>query len=130
MQGANVKKEARQNVRKKTSYVLAEDITCLSDYKLIASRALLIDIDVEAFRLRVKREDLQKLELKEGLTLNPILGQFVAVFLPHMGLDLDGLIVRTRRVDKDHFDVVVQFSKDIPLYWRECLLEMLPCSKL
>jgi hypothetical protein len=41
-------------------------------------------------------------------------------------LEIGGRIARTKRVNKDLYEIVVDFSSDAPEYWRECLLEMLP----
>ena len=43
-----------------------------------------------------------------------------------MNLDIDALIIRSKRVDKDTFEIALDYSESAPEYWREILFDMLP----
>ena len=74
----------------------------------------------------IHRDDLQQSKHKSNLTLAELEGANVGMFLPQMNLDLDGVIKRTRHTGQGFFEVYIEFSKDVPEYWRECLMELLP----
>ena len=43
-----------------------------------------------------------------------------------MNLDLDGRVVRASHIGRGAFEIALEFSEDIPEYWRECLVDLLP----
>lgn len=116
----------RVAVRKTLDPIEVEEITSLSNYQRIASRAEIVDASVSGFLLIVERKNLLISELKSSLSLANLVGQHVLCFLPQMSLDLDGRIIRADHRGKGRFEVAIEFSADIPDYWRACLIELLP----
>jgi hypothetical protein len=55
-----------------------------------------------------------------------LVNQRVVLFLPQMNLDLDGTVMRTKHIGKGQFELGIKFSDDVPEYWRECLIDLLP----
>jgi hypothetical protein len=65
-------------------------------------------------------------DLRDNLTMDCQVGHQVEMYLPQMNLDLDGTITRATHVGKGNFEVAVTFSSEVPEYWRDCLVDLLP----
>lgn len=118
--------EKRLAERKQVDSIHVSDITSLTNYMQIAKEGSIIDASSRGFLIIVSRRDLIPSELKEHLTLESIVGQTIALYLPQMNLDLDGTITRANHIGKGLFEIAVEFSEDTPMYWRECLVDLLP----
>ena len=112
--------------RKEIGVIGFSELTSLSSYSVIAQEGAIIDASTTGILLEVKRVDIKQSDLRKNLNLASVVGQEVAIFLPEMSLDLDGFIVRADHVGKGVFHVAMEFSQDIPEYWRECLIELMP----
>lgn len=121
-----VKAERRMAERKHLEKVVVTELTSLSNYQVIASRGIIVDASVNGFLLSIYRKDLVPEDLRNNLTIEHILGQQLAMFLPQMNLDLDGRVIRTQHKGNGYFEVAIEFSNDVPEYWRECLIDLLP----
>ncbi|MEZ4871799.1 MAG: PilZ domain-containing protein [Bdellovibrionales bacterium] len=117
--------ERREYNRKHISGVEFHEMTSLSNYGVIANYGYIVDASVSGFLVRIPREALAE-ELKLNLNVESIVGQNIAMFLPQMNLDLDGQVIRGTHVGKGDFELAVEFSVDVPEYWRECLVDLLP----
>lgn len=117
--------ERRTSTRKGISGVDASDITSLDNYRVIAKYGKIVDASINGFLIQVDRGDLSK-DLKSQLHLENLVGQGIAMVLPQMNLDLDGSIIRSSHIGGGMFELAVQFSSDVPEYWRECLIDLLP----
>lgn len=118
--------ERRSHVRKTVNSVVFHDLTSLKDYSLLAQQGYLVDASLNGFLIEINRADLKSEDLKKNLHLDGLVGQKIALFLPQMNLDLDGTIVRAAHVGRGSFEIAVKFSADVPEYWRECLIDLLP----
>lgn len=118
--------ERRVAERKAVDELVATDITTLSQYNVIAKKGCIVDASTSGFLLSVKREDLIPKELRQNLSLDSIVGQQVVLFLPQMNLDLDGSITRAQHRGKGEYEIAINFSAEVPEYWRECLIDLLP----
>ena len=118
--------EKRYVERKQVDHIEVSELTSLSSYNVIASRGFIKEASIKGFLLIIKRPDILNPELKNQLDLNVIVNQKVVLFLPQMNLDLDGTITRTKHVGKGEFELGIEFSADLPEYWRECLIDLLP----
>lgn len=118
--------ERRIADRKDTQTIVVSDVTSLSSYGVIMHTAQIVDASSSGFRMLVDRKDLGTPDLKQSLNLDMLIGHQVVMFLPDMNLDLDGYIRRTLHIGKGIFEVAVEFSSDVPEYWRECLVDLLP----
>jgi len=121
--------EKRTHSRKEIGVIHFSDLTSLNSYSIISSTGKVIDASITGILLEVQRDHFVEERLKDNLVLTEIVGQDVALFLPDMSLDLDGYIVRADHIGKGVFHIAVEFSQDIPTYWRECLVELLPSSE-
>lgn len=115
----------RQNRRKDVATIIVEDITALNDYNMIIKEGIIVDASIDGFLMQVNRKDLNN-EYQDTLSLDKMLGMQVALFLPQMNLDLDGFVMRTHHKGNGVFDLYIEFSSEVPDYWRECLVELLP----
>ncbi len=118
--------EKRIAERKYTDTVDIIDITSLSSYLIIASNAVMINASTSGFLMHIKRTDFVIDELKNNININTLLNEKIVLFLPQMNLDLEGLITRTKHLGKGVFEVAAQFSANVPDYWKECLIDLLP----
>jgi hypothetical protein len=118
--------ERRFNERKQVDPVRVAELTSLSNYSVIAKEGTIIDASPTGFLLRVNRLDLIPTKYRDSLSIGEMIGDQVVMFLPQMNLDLDGTVTRALHTGRGTFDIAISFSKDIPEYWRDCLVELLP----
>ena len=124
--GEEMGAERRVSSRKIVDTIHVCDLTSTNTYTVIASDGYIVDASALGFLLQLSRKDLLSKDLKENLTLDSLVGQNVVLYLPEMNLGLDGTISRTAHTGKGIFEIAVEFSDDIPDYWRECLVDLLP----
>jgi len=110
--------ERRINNRKEVDSLHVAEITSLNSYSLIAKEGYIVDASTKGFLMVLTRKDLVPNELKQNLNLDELIGKTLCLFLPQMNLDLDGKVVRTNHIGRGVFEVALEFSKDIPEYWR------------
>ena len=121
-----MKAQKRLALRKTTREIHVTQLTSLSTYAVIAHEGQIVDASSSGMCLIVDRKSLVPSDLKSTLTLETIIGQQVVMFLPDMNLDLDGTIRRTLHRGRGKFEVAIEFSPEVPEYWRECLVDLLP----
>ncbi|NQY99386.1 MAG: hypothetical protein HRT45_01800 [Bdellovibrionales bacterium] len=118
--------ERRMAERKEVDAIVVSDITALTSYNVVARTGAIIDASTRGFLLHIQREDLIPPELRSNLSLEDLVGQQLVLFLPQMNLDLDGTVTRAIHKGKGLFQIAVDFSDEVPEYWRECLIDLLP----
>lgn len=118
--------ERRLAERKSVDPIVVSDVTSLSNYTVIAKSACIIDASTRGFMLSVKRNELLPKDLRENLSLESLVGQQMVLYLPQMNLDLDGTVTRAHHKGKGVFEIAMDFSPEVPEYWRECLIDLLP----
>ncbi len=118
--------ERRIAERKIVDPVRVAELTSLSNYNVIAKEGTIIDASPSGFLLKVDRVDLIPEEFRKNLSLHPLIGDQVVMFLPQMNLDLDGTVTRAHHTGRGTFEIAVTFSQDVPEYWRDCLVDLLP----
>ncbi|HMN69567.1 MAG TPA: hypothetical protein PKC28_13585 [Bdellovibrionales bacterium] len=121
-----MKAERRIANRKVVDFIHVAELTSLSSYSVIAREGVIIDASKTGFLLRIERTQIVPKEFRENLSLQSLVGHQVVMFLPQMNLDLDGTITRAAHVGKGSFEIALTFSADLPEYWRDCLVELLP----
>ena len=124
MKAAKLDRRVRE--RKVVDEIVVSELTSLSSYNIIAHTGTIVDASASGFLLLLDRKNVAQKDLRESLTLDSLIGHQVVMFLPQMNLDLDGTIVRTEHKGKGRFEVAVTFSNDVPEYWRDCLVDLLP----
>ncbi len=118
--------EKRVTERKHVEKLNVVDVTTLSDYQVIAHEAFILDASSGGFLLEISRSNFASEELKENISIDKVLGDRIALFMPQMNLDLNGTITRADHVGKGVYHVAVSFSHDVPEYWRQCLVDLMP----
>ena len=121
-----MKAERRIAARKVVDFIHVAELTSLSNSAVIAHEGVIIDASQSGFLLRIERTQLIPKELRENLVLNTLVNQQVVMYLPQMNLDLDGTVTRASHVGKGSFEIAITFSEDVPEYWRDCLVDLLP----
>ncbi len=121
-----MKAERRLRERKATQQITVAELTSLSNYNVIAHAGSIVDVSSAGFLLLIDRKEIVAKELRDSLSLTSLIGHQVVMFLPQMNLDLDGTIIRTEHKGKGFFEVAITFSPDVPEYWRDCLVDLLP----
>ena len=121
-----MKSERRVAGRKAVEGILISDLTAITNYAVIAKAGRIVNASTSGFLLEIERKDLVPKSLRENLNLESLLGQHVALYLPQMNLDLDGSVTRATHMGKGRFVVGVDFSYEVPEYWRACLVDLLP----
>ena len=124
--GEEMGAERRISDRKLVEAIHVSDLTSTNTYNVIARDGYIVDASSLGFLLQLTRKDLVDRHLKENLSLNSLVGQQVVLYLPEMNLDLDGTVSRTAHKGKGLFEIAIEFSDEIPDYWRECLVDLLP----
>ncbi|MEK6556503.1 MAG: hypothetical protein AABZ31_14740 [Bdellovibrionota bacterium] len=119
-------KDKRVANRKDIDFIKVNDLTAVMDYSVIAQTGQIINASASGFLLQIDRKDILPPGLKENLTLDSTLGQQVVLYLPQMNLDLDGTITRASHMGRGRFVVAIDFSSEVPVYWRDCLIDLLP----
>jgi hypothetical protein len=118
--------DRRISPRKSVDFIQVNDLTSITDYSVIAKTGQIINASTTGFLLEIDRKDLIPKDLKENLSLQSTLGQQVVLYLPQMNLDLDGTITRASHSGRGKFIVAIDFSNEVPEYWRACLIDLLP----
>lgn len=118
--------ERRIAQRKSVDPIEVAELTSLQHYKVLARAGQIVDASTSGLLMSLTRKDLIPKELRENLSLKDLVGQHVVMYLPQMNLDLDGTITRADHVGRGVFEIGIRFSDDVPLYWRECLVDLLP----
>lgn len=123
-----VKVERRVAPREKLQPIQVRGLTSL-DHKTQVSRvAHIVDASTTGFLLHVMRKDIVPKEFREALALTELEGDRVILTIDLLNLEIAGKIARTRRLNKDMYEICVDFSADAPEYWRAALIDMLPRS--
>lgn len=121
-----MKADRRVAARKVVDFIHINELTSLSNYTVIAHEGVIMDASQSGMLLHIERTNLVPKEYRDNLSLESLIGQSVVMYLPQMNLDLDGTVTRAAHVGKGHFEVAITFSPDVPEYWRDCLVELLP----
>ena len=121
-----MKAERRIAARKVVDFIHVAELTSLSNYSVLAHEGVIIDASQSGFLLRLERTQLVPQDLRNNLSMEKLVGHQVVMFLPQMNLDLDGTVTRAMHIGKGSFEIAITFSPEVPEYWRDCLVDLLP----
>ncbi|MEQ1665576.1 MAG: hypothetical protein ABL927_09400 [Bdellovibrionales bacterium] len=116
----------RTSPRKETQSIDINDLTSISNYTVIARYGKIVNASSAGILIEINRTALVPDEYRDNLSLESSLGQTVVFYLPQMNLDLEGTIMRASHIGKGKFVIGINFASDVPDYWRECLVDLLP----
>ncbi len=112
--------------RQKMERLEISGFTSLDHMTLLSRHGHIVDASSSGFLLHVDRKELVPKQFREKLSIEVLEGDQVLLTIPLMNLEISGKIARTKRVNKETYEIAVDYSDDSPEYWRELLLEMLP----
>ncbi len=117
--------ERRISKREEVEPIEIKSFTSLDHLTLISRTGHIIDASRTGFLLRLSRSDLVPKQFRENLSLSVLNDTRVMLTIANMNLELSGRITRTKRLDKDFYEIAVDYSEDAEDYWRDLLFEML-----
>ncbi|MFN8944465.1 MAG: hypothetical protein ACK5WZ_07575 [Pseudobdellovibrionaceae bacterium] len=112
--------------RKSISPLHVSSIASLDDLTKIAKDCDVIEASANGLLLHFRRESLIPTVLRNNLNIDSLIGQRVFLKLEEMNLELSGVITRTKLLGKQGYYIAVDYTDEAPLYWRECLMDLLP----
>ncbi len=118
--------EKRLALRHEIEPIEINGFTSIDHMTLLSRSGLIVDASSSGFLLHVKRSALVPKQFREQLSLSELEGDQIILMIPKMDLEMSGRIVRTKRVNKEVYEIAIDYSEDAPEYWRECLLDLLP----
>ncbi len=116
----------RQSMKKEVTPLTLDNFASLETLQKLASFGEVIEASSTGILLHFKREDFVGKELRSNLNIDQLVGQSVYFTIHEMDLEISGVVVRTKFLGKAGFHVAIDYSKDAPEYWRECLMDLLP----
>lgn len=125
-QAAKALKERRVAPREKLKPIQVRGLTSLDHKTQLSRNAYIMDASVTGFLLHVDRKDIIPKEFRDSLSIAQLEGDRVILMIDPLNLEIAGKIARTRRLNKDTYEICVDFSADAPEYWRAALVDMLP----
>lgn len=121
-----MKPERRVTPRKDVCHLTISHISIVESMAKLAKVGYVMNASAKGFLIQIRREDLVPKSLKNSLSLEVLIGDAVVIKIEEMNLELFGRISRTRILGKDGFELAIDYSDEAPLYWRECLMDLLP----
>lgn len=123
---AKKNEDRRNSPREKVEPIPVRGLMSI-DHKTQLSRvAQIVDASTTGFLLHVARKDLIPEQFRDALSISALEGDQVILLIDPLNLEVSGKIARTKRLNKETYEIVVDFSDDAPEYWREALIDMLP----
>ena len=119
-------RDRREAPREKLNPIEIRGLTSLDHLTLLSRTGHIVDASKTGFLLHVSRKNLVPQKFRETLSLDELVGDRVILMIDPLNLEIGGCIARTKRLNKETYEIVVDFSSDAPEYWREALLDMLP----
>jgi hypothetical protein len=121
-----MKAERRIGKRKTVSPLSISTIADLDTLTRLSRGGIIVDASASGLLIRVRRDDLLPQILRATLNLDSLIETDISIHIHAMDLEITGTIKRTKLVGKKSFELGVDFSEEAPLYWRECLVDLLP----
>jgi hypothetical protein len=123
---SNPASDRRYSPREEVEPIEIRGFTSLDHTTLLSRTGEIIDASKTGFLLKVSRKSIVPQEFRDSLTLDNLVGDQVILTIDKMDLEIGGKITRTKRINKEVYEIAIDFSEDAPEYWRECLLDLLP----
>lgn len=114
--------------REKLAPIEVRGLMSLDHLTQISRHAVIVEASKTGFLLNINRKDLIPKQFRDAISLAELEGDQLLLTIDPMDLEISGRIARTKRLDKETYEVAVDYSEDSPEYWREALMDMLPRS--
>jgi hypothetical protein len=121
-----MKAERRISNRKEVYPLNISSLAVMDSMTKLVRHGIILNASPQGMLLHIKRDDIIPKSLKGSLTLDSLVGDLIVVKIDEMNLEISGSIARTRFLGKEGFELAIDYSTDAPLYWRECLMDLLP----
>ena len=118
--------EQREYDRKVLTPIHVTDIHAADRCVCLAHHGTIVNASATGLLIHVSPQNLHPEMLQHDLPLESVEGDYVTMKIVEMELEIDGTIMRARRVEQGLCELAVDFSDNAPAYWRECLAELLP----
>ena len=102
------------------------DMHAVDQQLLLAHHGTLLNASATGLLIRITPQELNPELLENDRSLRFLRGEYVTMKIVEMELEIDGTIVRMRREQQDGYELAIDFTDNAPVYWRECLAELLP----
>ncbi len=117
--------DRRRKFRKKLQTLEAHQI--INDLGIeVLSQAILLNASQDGLLIEVQRKHVIDEELKASLDHSSLVGEKIVFTIYEMSLELEGTVSRTKHIGKGTFEWLVLFEGDMPEYWIDSLIELLP----
>lgn len=123
---ANKAKHNDRALRENLEPLSIRGLTSIDHMTLLARRGWMVEASTTGFLVEIERRDLAPKVFRDSLSLKEIEGDKIYLTIDAMNLEIGGIIARTHRINKDRWQIAIDFREDAPEYWRECLVELLP----
>lgn len=118
--------ERRTSTRKEVCPLTLSSISIVESMAKIARTGMIINASSQGVLIHIERSQLIPRVLKNTLSLDMLIGDAVVIKIEEMNLEIFGRISRTKQIGKQGFELAIDYSVEAPLYWRECLIDLLP----
>lgn len=116
----------RSAPRKDVAPLTIDSFASLENLQKLAKYGEVIEASSSGILIKFKRDDFVAKELRTTLNIDQLIGHNVYFTIHEMDLEISGTVARTKFLGKKGFVVAIDYSKDAPEYWRECLMDLLP----
>jgi hypothetical protein len=121
-----MKPEKRAAPRKEVCPLTISSISIVESMAKIARTGMVVNASSKGVLIQIKRNQIIPRVLKNTLSLDMLIGDAVVIKIEEMNLEIFGRISRTKLLGKQGFELAIDYSAEAPLYWRECLIDLLP----
>ncbi len=118
--------ERREAPRENLDPIPIRGLTSIDHMTLLSRSGFIVNASKTGFLLHVARKCLVPEKFRNALSLSELEGDRVILVIDPLNLEISGHIARTKRLNKETYEIVIDYSSDAPEYWREVLVEMLP----
>lgn len=118
--------DRREAPREKLDPIPIRGLTSIDHMTLLSRSGFIVDASKSGFLLHVARKSLVPEKFRNALSLSELEGDRVILLIEPLNLEISGHIARTKRINKETYEIVIDYTSDAPEYWREALLDMLP----
>ena len=121
-----VNRKFRSSPRKDLVPLTLDSFSSLESLEKLAKYGEIIQASSTGILIQFKREDFLKKELRSNLNIDSLIGKKVYFNIHEMDLEISGTVARAKFMGKKGFQVAIDYSREAPQYWRECLMDLLP----
>lgn len=121
-----VNRKFRSSPRKDLVPLTLDSFSSLESLEKLAKYGEIVQASSTGILIQFKREDFLKKELRSNLNIDSLIGKKVYFNIHEMDLEISGTVARAKFLGKKGFQVAIDYSREAPQYWRECLMDLLP----